>query len=52
MVQKEIYAVYLKATLNCNNSMIGHAVGLHYNTVGIWINTHNANGFEALLSNN
>jgi transposase len=52
MVQKRIYAVYLKATLGWNNSMIGQIVGLHYNSVGEWINAYNRNGFEALLSNN
>src|ERR1017187_161184 len=52
MVQKRIFAVYLKATLGWNNSMIGHAVGLHYNAVGNRINTYKANGLEALLSNN
>lgn len=52
MVQKRIYAVYLKATLGWSNSIIGHAVGLHYNAVGNWINIYKTNGFEALLSNN
>ncbi len=52
MVQKRIFAVYLKAALGWNNSVIGHAVGLHYNSVGEWINVYKANGFEALLSNN
>ena len=52
IVQKRIFAVYLKATLGWNNSIIGHAVGLHYNAVGNWINTYKANGLEALLSNN
>ena len=31
--------------------MIGHAVGMHYNAVGKWVNTYKINGFEALLSN-
>ena len=31
--------------------MIGHAVDVHYNAVGKWINTYKPNGFEALLSN-
>ena len=52
LVQKRIYAVYLKATLGWNNSMIGQTVGLHYNAVGKWINTYKKNGFESLLSNN
>ena len=49
MVQKRIFAVYLKATSGCNNSIIGHAVGLHHHATGNWINTYKANGFEALL---
>lgn len=52
MVQKRIFAVYLKATLGWNNSIIGQTVGLHYNAVGSWINIYKANGFEALLTNN
>jgi len=52
MVQKRIFAVYLKAVLGWNNSIIGHTVGLHHNAVGNWINKYKANGFEALLSNN
>ncbi len=52
MVQKRIFAVYLKASLDWNNSLIGLAVGMHYNAVGKWINTYKTKGFEALLSNN
>ena len=52
MIQKRIFAVYLKAALGWNNSLIGHAVDLHYNAVGKWVNAYKANGFEALLSNN
>jgi transposase len=52
MVQKRISAVYLKVTLGWSNLMIGHAVGMHYNAVGKWVNTYKINGFEALLSNN
>jgi len=52
MVQKRIFAVYLKFTLGWSNSIIGHTVGLHYNAVGSWVNAYKANGFEALLSNN
>ena len=40
LVQKRIFAVYLKATLGWNNSLIGLAVGLHYNAVCNWINTY------------
>jgi transposase len=52
MVQKRIFAVYLKATLGWNNSVIGHIVGMHYNAVGKWIKAYKTHGFEALLSNN
>ena len=52
MVQKRILAVYLKATLGWNNSIIGQIVGLHYNAVGEWINAYKEKGFKALLSNN
>jgi len=52
IVQKRIFAVYLKATLGWNNSIIGQTIGLHYNAAGSWINTYKANGFEALLINN
>ena len=52
MVQKRILAVYLKATLGWNNSIIGQIVGLHYNAVGEWINAYKKNGFESLLRNN
>lgn len=52
MIQKRILAVYLKATLGWNNSIIGQIAGLHYNAVGEWINNYKKNGFESLLSNN
>ncbi len=52
MIQKRILAVYLKATLGLNNSIIGQIVDLHYNAVGEWINAYKKNGFESLLSNN
>lgn len=51
IIQKRIFAVYLKATLGWNNSIIGQTVGLHYNAVGKWINAYKKNGFEALLNN-
>src|SRR5450759_3210126 len=52
MVQKRIFAVYLKATLGWSNSTIGQTVGLHYNIVGNWIKAYKTKGFEALLTNN
>ncbi len=52
MIQKRIFAVYLKATWGWNNSLIGGIVGLHYNIVGNWIKAYKTKGFEALLNNN
>ena len=52
IVQKRIFAVYLKATLGFNNTTIGYAVGLHYNAVGQWIGVYKKKGFEGLLTNN
>lgn len=52
MIQKRIFAVYLKVTLGWSNSTIGQIVDLHYNAVGKWINAYNTKGFEALLNNN
>lgn len=37
LVQKRIFAVYLKATFRVNNTTTGKMVGLHYNAVGKWI---------------
>ena len=51
LIQKRIFAVYLKATFGWNNSIIGQTVGLHYNGVGKWISAYKKNGFEALLNN-
>ena len=45
MVQKRIFAVYLKATLGWNNSIIGEIAGLHYNIVGNWIKAYKTKGF-------
>ncbi|MEO5995366.1 MAG: IS630 family transposase [Chitinophagaceae bacterium] len=52
MVQKRIFAVYLKGFLDLDNSLIGSTVGMHNNTVCKWINIYKTKGFEALLSNN
>ena len=52
MVQKRIFAVYLKVSLGWNNATIGNVVGLHYNAVGNWIKVYKTSGFEALLRNN
>ena len=52
MVQKRIYAVYLKLVLGLSNQMIGTIVGLHYNIVSKWLKVYNQQGFEGLLTNN
>jgi transposase len=52
MVQKRIFAVYLKAACGWDNSMVGLAVGLHYNAVGHWIKVYKEEGFGGLLANN
>jgi transposase len=49
MIQKRIFAVYLKITLGWSNEIIGLATGLHYNTVGFWINEYALKGFKSLL---
>ncbi len=51
MVQKRIFAVYLKATMNWSNKVIGEVVGLHYNSVGQWINVYKEQGLQGLLVN-
>ncbi len=52
LVQKRIFAVYLKATFRGNNTTIGKVVGLHYNAVGKWMQVYKTSGFEALLTEN
>ena len=52
MVQKRIFAVYLKMALGYNNRSIGLITGLHYNMVGFWINMYKEKGFDGLLANN
>jgi len=52
MIQKRIFAVYLKATLGWSNSTIGLTVGLHHNAVGQWIRAYKQDGFNKLLANN
>lgn len=52
MIQKRIFSVYLKATLNYSNHTIGLITGLHYNTVSYWIRVYQQKGYEGLLVNN
>src|SRR5947209_465291 len=49
VIQKRIFAVYLKATLGWSNLVIGRTVGLHYNAVGEWIGVYRKKGFAGLL---
>ena len=52
MIQRRIFAVYLKAALNYSNHTIGLITGLHYNTVSYWIAVYHKRGYAGLLSNN
>lgn len=52
MIQKRIFAVYLKADLNYSNQMIGLITGLHPNIVSYWIGVYKEKGFEGLVTNN
>lgn len=51
MIQKRIFAVYLKATLNFPNQIIGLIADLHCNTVSHWIQVYQEKGYEGLLTN-
>ncbi len=52
VVQKRIFAVYLKMEFNYTNRLIGLITGLHYNMVAFWINMYNEKGINGLLTNN
>ncbi len=52
MIQKRIFAVYLKAALNYSNNTIGLITGMHPNSVSRWISMYSQQGFESLLTNN
>jgi hypothetical protein len=51
MIQKRIFAVYLKATLNFPNQTIGLIADLHFNTVSHWVQVYQQKGYEGLLTN-
>ncbi len=51
MVQKRIFAIYLKVKFNYTNQSIGLITGLHYNMVAFWIKVYKQKGFEGLLIN-
>jgi len=48
IVQKRIYAVYLKATQTMSNDRIGELVGLSRDSVDYWIKVYLNKGFDAL----
>jgi len=52
IVQKRMHAVYIKASTNMSNEMIGTLVGLSRDSVGDWINRYEQSGFEALCQFN
>lgn len=52
IIQKRIFAVYLKMEFNYTNRVIGLITGLHYNMVAFWINIYKQKGFDGLLTNN
>jgi len=52
IVQKRIFAVYLKATQKYSNKMIGQIIDLNRNAVGFWINVYKSGGFDALCQFN
>ncbi len=49
MIQKRIFAVYLKAISPYCNEQIGFICGLHENTVAHWVRVYESEGYEALL---
>jgi len=52
IVQKRIQAIYIKATADMSNEMIGILVGLNRDSVGDWIRHYRQYGFDALCQFN
>ncbi|MDQ3843487.1 MAG: IS630 family transposase [Bacteroidota bacterium] len=50
MIQKRIFAVYLKGVSTFSNQDIGFICGLHANTVAHWMGVYQQQGYEGLLS--
>jgi len=48
IVQKRIYAVFLKAKFSFSNTLIGQITGLHRHSVSYWIKEYQSGGFESL----
>jgi transposase len=51
MIQKRIFAVYLKAVSHYCDEQIGFITGLHANTVSRWSNVYQLEGYQGLVSN-
>ena len=51
MIQKRIFALYLKVVSDYSDQQIGFITGLHANTVSRWISVYQQHGYEGLLSN-
>src|SRR5829696_7864721 len=51
LVQKRLFAVYLKASFNFSYQYIGLIVGLHPNMVSHWVRTYARDGIAALQTN-
>ena len=48
IVQKRLHAVYMKATVEGSNTLIGHLTGLNRQSVSHWIRVYQAGGFDSL----
>lgn len=51
MIQKRIFAVYLKVVSEYSDPQIGFITGLHSNTVSHWSRVYQVEGYEGLLTN-
>jgi transposase len=52
IIQKRFHAVYMKATVEISNTMIGHLTGLKRQAVSRWIQVYQAGGFDSLCQFN
>lgn len=52
IIQKRFHAVYMKATVEISNTMIGHLTGLKRQAVSRWIRVYQAGGFDSLCQFN
>lgn len=52
IIQKRFHAVYMKATFEISNTMIGHLTGLKRQAVSRWIQAYQAGGFDSLCQFN